>query len=524
MKKIALSLMVVALAGCGAQKLSDPANEPVPPGFALLGTFEGEVDSAKGIFNVRIKPNEAGTAAGMRSVRITPGISTVSIANDAACPEIDPITELPVCSWNNAARAECNGENGTGGYVKITSNYAATTIPGALYAKITAVSAAGVTPCNSAPAPSGMTDLAGLWSYGTIGPGLYTSKAWSFSNASTTNFQFVGAIYGVLAVESTSPVPQTTVSGLGTKITFGINNTSTVATMNSSFVEESATVGGGARGTVVNSVAGDLVNSRIWYATTGGADSPYPNYVGYIGSDLTGGSYATVEGTSQSNLLFRNVVPDPHVAARAWFIQNTTAGSTTYRLRSASGTTVAVDATNLLISTTLSPSSMAIDSGSGKRLVLVNPGGNSTATGTFWWVNTTTPTVVNAYAITPMGNCRRPRVIVNSGAGTFLYGTEWGSVCSFAASNGAITKIWDAGMGAVTGIAFDGNGDFWVSTAAGIVARYNQLDVDHGIDYSTSVPEGTPSALVAADGYLWTMIQDLITEGTPILGTVRVQP
>jgi hypothetical protein len=93
--------------------------------------------------------------------------------------------------------------------VVLTLNYPAPKFVGGIYAEILSIiGTTGAEACNSDPAPSGLGNVDGLWSYGTVNQSLKTStRTWNFKVPSTVRTTFTGRIVGVVGDTYVAPTP-----------------------------------------------------------------------------------------------------------------------------------------------------------------------------------------------------------------------------------------------------------------------------------------------------------------------------
>jgi hypothetical protein len=497
MKRL-LVLGALVVVGCGAEKSVQPPAESA--GVVTLATFIGEVDAQRGIFTIQSEPTPAGQLAGLGSnaLRIVPGPTTIGIANDSTCAEPDPVTG---CTWNSADRSAATGSGAcgatpvTGGYVKLTQNAAyPPTFYGAVYAEITSVSApATATACNSTAAPTGRSAQYGLWSYGSFVNGTVSSQEWDFDSANHANFTFSGKIYGVVGSQATGIYSGTNLADNGATVAFGLGGGSTMMYMTSAFGYGGSYIPM-STGCVLNSVAADQVNGRIWYVSTPSSLGDI-NYVGYTLANTTGGNNTTEVTTGAA---WRSIIVDPHVAARAWFLQGSVSPSS---LRSVSGTTVTLTGETKLTLPAGTATSVAIDSATTSKKIYVTS--TSGTLGYLVRVDSANPTA--ATSITLPVACRRPGPIINSADNTFYFGTISGKVCKLTNAGGTdvVTSFGDTGSTSpVTGIAIEpGTGYVWVAQSAdGTVTRIVE---GNAANYIVAIPQGLTSHLTTSSSLIW---------------------
>jgi hypothetical protein len=180
MKRL-LVMAALAAAGCGTEMGANPP-EGSPP--VVLATFTGEVDMVSGTVTIQSEPTALGRALGMKMMVVPEGTPGVTVAN-ASVPWNNKVQGCPLVPTTST----------TGADVRVTSNYAAPTSLGNVYAEITFVSLVGATACNSDAAIPGVKSTnGGLWSYGNISAGANAVKTWAFTYGTGTRFTFRGQI------------------------------------------------------------------------------------------------------------------------------------------------------------------------------------------------------------------------------------------------------------------------------------------------------------------------------------------
>ncbi len=182
MKKLLLAVLLVM--GCSAQTT---AENPLPPGYATLATFTGEVDMATGAFTIRSTPTAVGQALQVSMITLPEqGSDGVSIANFGT-------------AWNNKKTA-CGSTANSGAFVTVTSNYATSQLRN-IWAVIDHIDATGTDACNPTtnPPPLGLATTYGVWSYGDLAPGeASTAVSWAFTFVAGTKTHFSGRVVGTV--------------------------------------------------------------------------------------------------------------------------------------------------------------------------------------------------------------------------------------------------------------------------------------------------------------------------------------
>jgi len=124
------SMLVVAVllaAGCSAARNDAVAENPLPPGYAALATFTGEIDMDARTITIRTDPPGPASSASRSGLTLPEGGTTVSIANGSTPAKV-------------TGTGSCAGYEVLTTDVVLTMNYPSPKFLGGLYAEITTLS------------------------------------------------------------------------------------------------------------------------------------------------------------------------------------------------------------------------------------------------------------------------------------------------------------------------------------------------------------------------------------------------
>ncbi len=300
MKRLLVVVAIVA-AGCASEKAVDTS--PEPRGLTLA-YFTGVVDPAARTVTLRSEPTLA---------------AQVIRAGPLVIPSPGEVTVTSSGEWFDLTPTDrgCGEIPTWGAEVTVTSQLDPTWLSG-VYAEITDMG--GVTgdeACNPVPAPAGMSNDYGLWSYGALKPWAPdVTQTWIFNLTTTASFTFHGRIVAAKVDDLSVASPP---SGLA------------IATIDGDVVYYGAGTSDfrlfrvNSSGTLVATSARALPDTALsiattpakwfWYVT-GAADGK--NHVGYFDANLTGG--ADVRLTDFGSNTDIQIVADPGNSDRAWFV------------------------------------------------------------------------------------------------------------------------------------------------------------------------------------------------------------